>query len=185
MDVSWNGPFSWPSFEHLNGLESLPNQAGVYLWTVDYQGGYLVYSAGITKNPKQRFQAHTSAYRKGHYNILDLDKAQSGIREVIWRWTAPNKWTPEKRLEFTEKNIGAQIDNLLAGFRVFLAPLESPRLRARLEASVILNLYDSKAPYRDIPDRGMHLEPRWKNEKTILVRNISDSPIWLPEEMFI
>lgn len=185
MDINWHGPFSWPGFESLNGLESIPNYPGVYLWTVECQGGFLVYSAGITKNPKARFQAHTLAYRKGNYNTLDLEKAQIGIREIIWNWTPPKKWTPEKISDFQEKNISLQINQLLAGFRVFLAPVESPRLRARLEASIILGLYRSEPPYCNLPDKGMHLEPKWRNEKTILVRNIFSAKIWIPSEILI
>lgn len=186
MDLFWEGPFSWPKFEDLNGLPKIPEKPSIYLWTLDYHDGYIIYSAGITKSPKLRFQAHTTAYRKGYYNTLNLAQARLGIRDIIWRWTAPNKWTPERKLDFQKRNIMGEIDDLLGGFRVFTATMENPRIRARIEASVILNLYRAPEPFCALPDRGMHLEPKWKNEKSILVKNVCLARLHgLPDDMLI
>ena len=46
IEVTWSGPYSWPGFESKNNLPSIPEVPGVYLWTFDYQDGYLIYARG-------------------------------------------------------------------------------------------------------------------------------------------
>ena len=50
MRASWLGLYSWPSFEKENELPELPALAGVYLFTIEYADGYLIYAAGITSD---------------------------------------------------------------------------------------------------------------------------------------
>lgn len=45
-DVLWKGPFSWPKFEQINKLDTIPDVAGVYLFTFEYKDGYILRSAG-------------------------------------------------------------------------------------------------------------------------------------------
>src|SRR5215211_4321245 len=93
IEVRWDGPYSWPAFESENNLRPIPQTPGVYLQTFEYQGGYLIYAAGLTSEsiPK-RFKRHTRNYMNGEYNVLDIAAAQQGVRKRIWHgWTYARK----------------------------------------------------------------------------------------------
>lgn len=83
--AEWTGPYSWPGFETHNKLPSLPPACGVYLQTVEHNGGYVIYLAGHAKNIKSRFRYHEQGRRFGiNINILDVDQMKLGIRKLLW-----------------------------------------------------------------------------------------------------
>jgi len=84
IEVTWDGPYGWPGFESDNNLRPIPQTPGVYLQTFEYEGGYLIYGAGLTRQtvPKS-LKEHTRKYRKGEYNVLDIAAAQQGVRKEI------------------------------------------------------------------------------------------------------
>jgi hypothetical protein len=172
IEVTWNGPYGWPGFESENNLRAIPPRPGVYLQTFQYQDGYLIYAAGITRRPvPMRFREHTRKYMNGEYNVLDIDAAQQGIRREIWHgWGYARKY----REEFKKRQsiILDAVRKQLAGFCIFVADMErNPRVLERLEASIMHNLYQKPPPICDIPDRGMKLAPRWDEENKIIVKN--------------
>ena len=187
IDVSWQGPFAWPKYEEITGLPPIPKLPGIYLQAFDYNDGFLIYTAGITRRtiPK-RFSEHTKKYRNGDYTVLDLHAIKDGKRKEIWHGWG---WTPEKKQDFKRRNeeILAGVDNQLAGFRIFVADIGiAPRILERLEAAVMNNLYKQPVPFCDIPDRGMQLAPRWDSELALVAR--FESPIilhGLPAELTI
>src|SRR5205085_2050292 len=133
MRLSWSGPYSWPGFEETNGLPALPAFPGVYLWTAEYQDGYLIYVAGITgRQFRQRFRQHTPNYLAGEYTVLDILEMQAGRRTEIWHGWG---WTEAKRAQFAERQteIREAAKRQMAGFRIFVANMEDQRVRARLE----------------------------------------------------
>ncbi len=179
IEARWDGPYSWPRFESDNNLRPIPQTPGVYLQTFEYQGGYLIYAAGLTRQPvPQRFQQHTRKYMNGEYNVLDIAAAQQGVRNRIWHgWTYARK----HREEFEERKsaILDAVRRQLAGFRIFVTDMgrepwvleREKRVLERMEASIMNNLYRQPSPICDIPDRGMHLAPRKDSENPIIVRN--------------
>lgn len=172
IEVTWDGPYSWPAFESESKLRPIPNISGVYLQTFEYQGGYLIYAAGLTRRPvPTRFIEHTRKYMNGEYNVLDVAAAQQGIRKEIWHgWGYARK----HREEFEERKsiiLGA-VRKQLAGFCIFVTDTgREPRVLERLEASIMSNLYQQPSPICDIPDRGMQVAPRWDSENQIIVEN--------------
>ena len=177
IEVRWDGPYSWPAFESENGLRPIPKVPGVYLQTFEYQGGYLIYEAGLTLRSRpipERFKDHTHNYMNGKYNVLDIAAAQQGVRKRIWHgWT----YAAKHRDEFEERKpvILDAVRKQLAGFRIFITDTVDMRREARilerLEAAIMGNLYQQPSPICDIPDRGMHLAPRRASETPIIVRN--------------
>jgi hypothetical protein len=170
-EITWTGPYSWPKFEAKNNLPPLPKHPGVYLMTVKYKDGYLIYAAGITRRPIPiRFSEHTKKYLAGDYNVLDIVAIQNGIRKEIWHGWG---WTPEKRENFEEKKslILDAVEKQLEGFCLFVADIPtSPRILERVEASIMNILYHCPPPFCDIPDRGMMLAPRKADETPIMVK---------------
>lgn len=168
----WQGPYSWPNYEQKNNLPSLPKQSGLYLQTVIYNDGYLIYAAGLTRRTvRQRFREHTRKYMSGDYNVLDMNEMQKGIRQEVWHGWG---WTPAKKEKFEEQKLVIQVavQEQLAGFCIFVAHMgNEPRILERLEAAVMNTLYRRPSPLCDIPDRGMMLAPRWAWEEAITVTN--------------
>lgn len=180
IELQWEGPFSWPN-RNFRGNEQFLDDAevasrcGVYLWTVEYCGGYLIYAAGITRRPFiKRFREHTRAYLNGVYTIFDVPSLKNGIRNEIWRGFWFKKKLVEDKFEYENRSneIRMATYNLLSNYRVFVAAIEpTPRLLERIEAAIMNSLYDSEAPISLIPDRGMALAPRWPEEQPILIRS--------------
>jgi hypothetical protein len=170
--VTWTGPFAWPAFESEVNLPSIPKHPGVYLMTVEYLNGYLIYVVGITRRSvPARFREHNRNYLSGEYTVLDITALQQGIRKEIWHGWG---WTPEKRTDYESRKVA--IDDsarqLLAGYRIFVANITTqPRILERLEASIMNRLYEEPSPLCDIPDRGMMLAPRWESEGIVVVEN--------------
>lgn len=175
IEITWDGPCSWPGHESENGLNPIPRIPGVYLQTFEYQQGYLIYAAGITQRPVPvRFREHTQNYLDGKYTVLDIAAAQQGVRKEIWHgW----HYEREHRDEFEERKsiLVEAVHRQLAAFRIFVADLgergKEKRILERLEAAIMLSLYEQPPPICDIPDRGMHLAPRWDSERPIHIKS--------------
>ena len=187
MEILLTGPYSWPEFETQTGLPPVPKHPGIYLWTIDYMAGYLIYAAGITRRtiPK-RFYEHTIKYMSGDYNVLEMEAMRQGIRDLVWQGWG---WNPEKRVAFERQKsiILDAVNDQLAGFRVFVADIGTePRILERLEASIMNRLYSQPPPLCDIPDKGMMLAPRWDSEEPILVNIVCRARLYgLPQKLEI
>ena len=187
IEITWAGPYAWPSFKAKNNLPPIPEISGVYLQTFEYQNGYLIYCAGLTNRPVPvRFSEHTDEYFKGNYTVFDMAAMRQGIRKEVWHgWGYARK----HRSEFEERKplILNAVQKQLTEFRIFVGHLgKEPRLLERLEASVMNNLYQKPSPFCDIPDRGMHLTPRYDSEPPITVKNKCDVILHgLPPQMEI
>jgi len=143
IDIEWVGPYGWPKFE--GDLSCIPKLHGVYLMTVEYQNGYLIYAAGITGRPMPiRFREHTRKYMSGFYNILAIAAMKKGIRRKVWQgfWTeTPAK---ERLAEYKKRQqkIQEAVRKQLVGFRIFAANIGTrKRICERLEAAIMNNLY--------------------------------------------
>jgi len=174
IEAVWNGPYSWPGFEEANKLPAVPNRPGVYLQTFEYNGGYLIYAAGITRRPvPARFSEHTRKYMNGEYNVLDIAAAEHGVRKEIWHGWG---YARSHREEFEERKsiILDAVRRQLLGFRVFVSDTGTERrLLERIEAAIMNHLNKQPTPFCDVPDKGMMLAPRWTDEKPLVMKNLS------------
>lgn len=176
-EIDWKGPFSWPGYENENTLDKIPDTEGIYLWTFQYKDGYLVYCAGITKSTKKRFRQHTLEYKSGNYTVFDVREAEQGRRVEIWHgWS----YARTHREEFDERKeeILNAVEEQLKSFRVFVAQVPEKRERARFEAAIMNNIYDSTETWAELADRGMALSKRRKDELPIVIKNISKSKFY-------
>ena len=183
IQVLWEGPYSWPGYEDDNYLPKIPMVPGIYLLTFEYQQGYLIYAAGLTRRPVPvRFREHTRHYMNGDYNVLDLIAAQQGIRKEIWHGWG---YAREHRDEFEgqKSKILEEVRRQLAGFRIFVADVGTERrLLERIEASIMNHLSQQPSPYSDVPDKDMMLAPRWNDEPPMLMNSRSKAKLYgLPE----
>jgi hypothetical protein len=171
----WQGPFGWPNFE--SALPPAPSLPGTYLQTFEYQDGYLIYAAGITRRTvRSRLHEHTKQYLSGVYTVLDVDAVQAGTRKEIWHgfWMKPRPTERVAEFHARHDEIITSARRQLASFRIFVAEMKEPRILERLEAAVMSHLYQQASPFCDIPDKGMFLAPRLSSEESIIVNNTCD-----------
>lgn len=171
QEIVWKGPFAWPTFSNEQALEILPDVCGVYLFTFNYKDGYILRSAGITTSTKRRFYQHKRAYMKGEYTVLDVNKAQSGIRREIWHGWQYAKKHPEEFMENKDAILKAVADELSA-YRLFVAEVDDRRMQERIESGIMQSVYCSKKPSSDLADHGSALRGRANNEIPINLHNI-------------
>lgn len=183
----WEGPFSWPGFSVENGLPPIPRTPGLYLQTFEYEDGYLIYAAGITRRPIPiRFKEHTRKYMNGDYNVLDPCAAEKGMRKEIWHGWG---YAKAHRHEFENRRpeIQAAAKEQLRQFRIFIAAIGTEeRVLERAEASIMNTLACQDHPYCSITDKGMMLAPRWDHEIPVILRSQSRSKLHgLPADLEI
>jgi len=184
-NIQWQGPFSCPGYETKSGLDKVPDIEGLYLFTFEYNEGYLVYGAGITNSTRRRLKTHVREYKKGNYTVLDVDSAEKGIRQEIWHgW----QYAKTHQEEYNERKIVIlnAVDNQLTSSRIFVAQVLGKRIRERFEASIMHNIYSCKESWADLSDRGMHLLGRYNSEMPIETNNMSYCKIYgLPRTLEI
>jgi hypothetical protein len=174
MAVTWEGPYLLvPDHQQSVWHADAAGRHGLYLVTVEHEQGYLIYFAGLTTRPfRRRFREHVRAYRSGVYTVFDAQAFQRGQRVKIW----PGFWfgkRPEALVkEYANRcaEIQAAVEELLRAYRVFFAPLEVPaRTLERVEAALMMVLYSGEGTAAQLPDKGMHLAPRWPAEPPLVV----------------
>lgn len=185
--LNWSGPHRWPTDGRKSGVDVL-EQGGVYLFSVEHHGGYLVYCAGHTEHFRRRFRQHDRLYWDGTYSIFDHDAFASGERVKVW----PGFWMKKSRSRELQEDfirraseIKAATKCWLDGYRVFVAPIKvEKRVRQRVEAGLMAAFMKAEPPACDMPDHGMSLSLRWPSEAPIQVRNVSTERVFgLPSEM--
>jgi hypothetical protein len=169
------GPFSWCGVAEKNLFGSPEGRkAGVYLLTAESDAGYFIYSAGFTtRSFAERFWEHTKEYLSGNYTVLDAKALREGTRLVVWDgfWDAREAWQRLGDFRARSGEILAHVHELLATFRLFLAPLSTERrVLERLEAAIMNALYGASGKIAELPDRGMRLLPRRQDETPLKVR---------------
>ena len=120
IELDWEGPFAWPSFETESALPPLPSMSGIYLQTFGYNDGYLIYGAGLTRRRFcARLQEHTRKYLSGDYTVLDPAAASLGLRQEVWHGWG---YARAHRAEFVNRKdeIHRAVRNQLSCFRIFV-----------------------------------------------------------------
>jgi hypothetical protein len=106
-----------------NNLPPIPKLPGVYLQTVEFRDGYVIYAAGLTRRPiATRIREHTRKYMTGDYNVLDISRMHQGVRKEIrhgWGWSSEKRAAFEKQKSMILDPVRKQ----LAGFRIFVADM--------------------------------------------------------------
>ncbi len=121
--LEWHGSYALRgSDEMLFKNAEVTNKPGIYLFTVKYRNGYLIYMAGYTSRPfKTRLREHIREYQKGTYHIFSPKAFRNGKRTPrVWRglWTRKSSNTAGRKKEFQsrKKTLEPIIEELLEAF---------------------------------------------------------------------
>jgi hypothetical protein len=123
--------------------------AGIYLWTVQSQGGFLVNYVGETGTSfHKRMKDHMVQCMGGNYRICDAKWLLKGERKILWNgmW---RKGTRNLMSVFVERyvELAPKIKAYLEVLDIFVAPIQvDKRIRRRIEGAIAFSLRRELAP---------------------------------------
>src|SRR4051812_40998327 len=86
LEVQWKGPYRWVN----NGGQAVfdypeAGSKGLYIWTIKYGDGYLIYYIGETgKSFRERLGEERDTFYKGAWRIFDAQRFAGGEKLCIW-----------------------------------------------------------------------------------------------------
>ena len=93
LSIQWCGPYSFVQEENLF-TNTVSQKSGVYLWTIPFEGNYLVYYVGQTGvSFAARSLQHLQNYLNGLYRVYDPDNFAKGEKLLIWG----GMWKPDRK----------------------------------------------------------------------------------------
>ncbi|MHC4091868.1 MAG: hypothetical protein ACYSVY_16645 [Planctomycetota bacterium] len=145
-----HGPFGWLTGLDLPCVFDAPeiDGAGVYLWTVSFGTGELVYYVGESGLFTRRFREHLFAHLGGVYRIYDTNSLRSGRIERVW----PGMWQKDGERsagEFLSRRneLLPMVERQLRLMRLWLIPTDLPeRHRKLVEAAIARTLREHPPP---------------------------------------
>lgn len=185
--LRFEGPF------HLVGdgdlfSSSVSSHAGLYLWTVPYDGGgFLINYIGETITSfGQRTKEHMIQTLGGNYRVSDPSLLRQGVDRVLWN----GLWRKGERHKIAEfvvryEEFAPAVKALLELARLFVAPLDvNKRTLKRVEGAIAAKIKgEGGLPAALLPADIRYLTRR-KEEAAILVRIEAESYIHgLPSEV--
>ena len=103
LPVKWYGPYRFVEREEENVFTSLMGEKkGIYLFTVPFEGKYLVYYVGETgASFAIRLLQHVQSYLDGFYRVFDPEEFARGRKVLLWggMWKS-NRREPKLICEF-------------------------------------------------------------------------------------
>lgn len=175
-NLDWQGPLGLlPSSADYYRDALAARKPGIYLWAFEYHNGYLIYGVGLTSQPlAKRIGQHIPNFRSGQYTVLNGLSAQRGVRDEFWHgmWEGFNSPARQAERVSRQAEIRHAADEMLGTMRVFLANLPPERrVLGRVESAIMQLLYSAASPICDLPDKGVHLEPRRPSEPPLIMHS--------------
>ena len=171
-------------------LQSESEKFGIYLWTIPFEGKYLVYYVGETGVTfADRFLDHTKSYLHGLYRIYDPTEFVKGKKKLVWEgmWKKELENPTIRIVKFMERysELSRAVYELLGLFHIFLIPLNSNRrIRQRIEAKIAEVLLKQPGVIGDFQDGDIRYIGRQPKEEPIKVSIKSDGQILgLPKDL--
>jgi hypothetical protein len=152
--------------------EEISQRAGIYLWSVNIDDGFLVDYIGETgQSFSQRMKDHMIQCLGGNYRIWEPLLFSQGKKELIWN----GLWKKEVRdcmPDFVDNYIelAPKIKEYLELIRVFVAPFETTtRIRRRIEGAIASSLREQPSPIGTFFENDIRYNRRSVDEQPIEV----------------
>jgi hypothetical protein len=173
VSLEFYGPFKLCGAEgKVLFSEEKAQLAGLYLWTVQFQGGFLINYVGETGTSFfQRMKDHMIQCMGGNYRVCDAELLLKGEKRILWNgmW---RKGTRGLVPVFVEKyvELAPKIKEYLTVLDVFVAPTQiGRRIRRRTEGSIAFSLREKPAPIGSFISEDVRYFGRKEDETPILV----------------
>ena len=192
LSVEWFGPYSFVDSEAENVFTCLMgDKKGVYLFTIPFEGKYLVYYVGETgASFANRLLQHVQSYLNGFYRIFDPEEFVNGKKVLLWggMWKT-NRREPKLISDFIDRQAELAPKTLLflKQFRIFLAPIgEDKRIIERIEAEIARSLNQQGGLIGAFQDKDVRYRPTRPDEQQFrVVMTFPQSIMGLNEELFV
>jgi len=152
--------------------EAISQRAGIYLWSVNIDDGFLVDYVGETgQSFSQRMKDHMIQCLGGNYRIWEPLLFSRGKKELIWN----GLWKKEVRdciPDFVDNYIelAPKIKEYLELIRVFVTPFETTtRIRRRIEGAIALSIREQPSPVGTFIESDIRYNRRGVDEEPIEV----------------
>lgn len=175
LTLNWQGPFRWFG----RGEDSIfagpcSQTSGVYVWTVPIRDRYRVFYVGQTEAGfAHRHHDHFMWYFKGAYSIYEPEAFARGELVQIYQGFAYRNpaWKLARDYYASFESLVGPLVEHLSLMRMFIAELPSDRrLQRRVETRIMQLVYANEGPEGRLLEPGLKLEPRFPEERPVLVR---------------
>ena len=174
LSVKWFGPYSFVGNQDENVFTcSISQSKGVYLFTISYEGKFLIYYVGETGNTfANRLMQHVQNYLDGFYRVLEPEEIVKWRKVLVWggMWK-PDRKEPQLISEFLklQSELSPKIVKFIEQFRIFLAPInEEKRTIERIESEIARSLSVQSGLIGDFQDKDVRYKPTRPNEQKLL-----------------
>lgn len=122
IELVWEGPFQFGT----SSFQDVPNEAAVYVWTVEVEDKHFVVYVGESSRLLSRWSDHLWWLLGGQYQVYDSEKLRRGEIETIYGF----KGAAEHLTNFTGDFARAAFENAQI-YRLWYALLPSPEFANR------------------------------------------------------
>ncbi len=192
LSVKWYGPYSFVGRETENVFTcSMGERKGVYLFTIPFEGKYLVYYVGETgASFVNRLLQHVQSYLNGFYRVFEPEEFVKGRKVLLWggMWKTDRR-EPQLICDFIDRQavLGPKILMFLKQFRIFLAPIdEEKRIIERVEAEIARSITQQEGLSGAFQDKDIRYRPTRPNEQQFrVIMTFPKSIMGLREELVV
>ncbi len=175
LKINWYGPYSFVKSEDENVFTcSMGDKKGVYLFTIPFEGKYLVYYVGETGTSfVMRLLQHVQSYLNGFYRVFDPEEFAKGRKNLLWggMWKTDRR-EPKLICDFIKMNaeLAPKILKFIEQFRIFLAPInEEKRIIERVEAEIARSMNQQEGIVGCFQDKDIRYRPTRPDEQQFRV----------------
>jgi hypothetical protein len=174
LTVVFQGPYSWHGSDNTVDISKadVGRKCGIYLWTLEYDEGELIYYVGETgRTFSVRMFEHFKEHMSGGYHLHDPSEMIQGRKRELW----PGRYGRGQQVTVAEflakfKDLRESIERLARLYRFFLAPMQvDTRVRQRIEAGLANHLYKQVGIVGEFQDSGIRYRPRQEAEPLVRV----------------